>query len=235
MIIIGLVVITLALIYWFCMSSWSQMFGKFPYRIKTKKKVIALTFDDGPNEPYTSKIANYLHEEGVNATFFQVADCVERHPKVGKKLINLGHVVGNHSAHHQFRRYLISLTFDKEINHAQEVIARSTGKTPNLFRPPWLWRTPMLLHNLKKKGLVPVSGEFCHSLEIFQPEPKRIAHAVLAKARPGLIVIFHDGVEGKGGDRNSTYQSLKYIVPELKRRGYTFVTVDRLLDVPAYK
>jgi peptidoglycan/xylan/chitin deacetylase (PgdA/CDA1 family) len=228
-------IVVLMGLYWLFMSSWSQFFGYFPYRIRTNEKVIALTFDDGPNEPHTTNIAKYLHDQGVPATFFQVADCIERFPGVSKKVLNLGHVVGNHSTHHQFRRHLIDPSFDYEIDNAQATITKATGLTPALFRPPWLWRTPFLLKNLKSKGLIPVSGEFCHSLEIFQPSAERIARAVLRKARPGVIIIFHDGVEGRTGDRNNTYESLKIIVPSLKKQGYKFLTIDKLLGVKPYK
>ncbi len=217
------------------MSSWSQLFGKFPYRIKTSQKTIALTFDDGPNEPFTTQIAEYLNSQDVQATFFQVAECVNRFPAVSKQVIELGHIIGNHSYHHQFHKHLISPSYRKEIDDSQTIITKAIGRKPALFRPPWLWRTPFLFRSLKTRGLTAVSGEFCHSLEIFQPSANHIAKAVIKKARPGLIVIFHDGIEGRTGDRSKTFESLKIIVPELKKQGYKFLTVDKLLGIKPYQ
>lgn len=221
--------------YWLCMSSFSQLFGKVPYKANTTDKVIALTFDDGPNEPYTSQILEYLAGEGIRATFFQVGACVQRYPEISKKMIDAGHVIGNHSLSHLFRNYFTSLSFEHEIVANQQILEKHLGRTPALFRSPWLFRQPLLLKNLRKHGLLPISGVFCHALEVFQPDARRIAKRAIAKAKPGGILIFHDGIEGRGGDRQQTVNAVKLTVAELKKRGYSFVTVDALLGVTPYQ
>ena len=82
--------------------------------------------------------------------------------------------------------------------------------------------------------LHPVSGVFCHLLEPWQPSAVRIARSAIRKARPGTILIFHDGVEGRGGDRSQTVEAVKITVEELLSRDYKFVTIDELLGIPAY-
>jgi peptidoglycan/xylan/chitin deacetylase (PgdA/CDA1 family) len=217
------------------MSPYSQLFGQYHWRAQTKDRVIALTFDDGPNEPYTSHILNILDKFGVKATFFQVGKCVERSPKTSKRILGSGHVIGNHSLSHEFHRYFLSLDFKQEILENQAILKKYIGKTPALYRSPWLWRQPFLFKTLKTNGLVPISGKFCHSLEVLQIDSKKIAKATIKKARTGSIIIFHDGCGGKGGNRDETVMAVSIVVDSLLKNGYSFVTVDKLLNIPAYQ
>lgn len=227
--------VSLALAYWLFMSSYSQVFGSYRWRQKTNRKVVALTFDDGPNEPYTSQILDILDQFGVKATFFQVGRCVERFPKTTARVLRAGHTIGNHSLSHEFHKYFLSLSFKYEIQCNQTILHKHIGKLPALYRSPWLWRQPFLLKTVRAQGLVPVSGVFCHPLEVLQIDGRRIARATLAKAKPGSIIIFHDGFDGRGGNRSETVRAVRITVEELKQRGYSFVTVDKLLGVPAYQ
>jgi peptidoglycan-N-acetylglucosamine deacetylase len=233
LVLIG-VIVCCGFVYWFFMSSYSQFFGHFPWRGKTQDKIVALTFDDGPNEPYTSEIVDFLNRRGVKATFFQVGSCVEKYPGTTKKIIESGHVVGNHSLSHAFHTYVTHPSFYDEITKTQAIIKKHTGKTPALFRPPWLWRQPLLMRTLHRCGLTPVSGEFCHSLEVFQIDGRRIARATLRKMRPGSILIFHDGFDARGGNRAQTVQAVKITVDQLLKEGWKFATLDSLLGVKAY-
>jgi peptidoglycan-N-acetylglucosamine deacetylase len=220
--------------YWVFASPYSQLFGSFPYRGDATQPVVALTFDDGPNEPYTSQIIDVLDRRNVPATFFQVGRCIERFPQTAARVAAAGHVVGNHSLTHRFSTYLRPNRFEREIQQTQEILRRTVGKTPALVRPPWLWRQPALLRMLRRRDMQPVSGVFCHTLEVFQPAAASIARRAVAKARPGTILIFHDGFDARGGDRTQTVRAIAITVDALLAQGYRFVTVDKLLRVPAY-
>jgi peptidoglycan/xylan/chitin deacetylase (PgdA/CDA1 family) len=222
-------------LYWLFMSPSSQVFGRYPWHLRTDKKVVALTFDDGPNEPYTSQIADFLADKQIKATFFQVGMCIERYPLVTKRLYDDGHDIGNHSVHHRFSDHLKHPGYKQEIAQNQEIIFRCIGRQPALFRSPWLMRQPWLMRSLRKQSLQPVSGRFCHPLEVFQPSGERIARATLKKVRPGSIIIFHDGFDGRGGDRSQTVKAVKITVDGLIKQGYKCVTVSELLGVPAYQ
>jgi peptidoglycan/xylan/chitin deacetylase (PgdA/CDA1 family) len=220
------------------MSPYSQLIGPCPFRASAgagpPAKTIALTFDDGPNEPFTSQIATYLAHCDIKATFFQVGQCVQRHPEVSRRLLAAGHVIGNHSYAHRFGRCWTEPDIADELRLSQRVFHETIGREPALYRPPWLVRTPATFRVLEDAGLRAVSGEFCHALEPFQPAPQRIARHALAKVRPGGIVIFHDGYDAKGADRTSTVEAVKVVVDTLIRHGYSFTTVDDLLGIPAY-
>jgi peptidoglycan/xylan/chitin deacetylase (PgdA/CDA1 family) len=219
--------------YWVLMSPYSQLLGPFPYRGAGSERVVALTFDDGPNEPYTSQIADLLDSHGIKATFFQVGRAVGRHPEVTARLAASGHVIGHHGQAHQFGRYLRRQSLATDIAQGLDAFAVQ-GLRPLLYRPPWLLRITALRGIARKHRLRVISGEFCHALEVFQPAPERIARRALAKTRPGSILIFHDGFDGRGGNRASTVEAVKMVVDGLISRGYRFTTVDRLLDIPAY-
>lgn len=228
------VVVALLILGWLFIAPSAQIFGRYPYKRRQDERVVALTFDDGPNEPYTSAIADFLDEQGIRGTFFQVGVCVDRHPATTDRLVAAGHVVGNHSMTHRFTTYLKPGAFRREIDENQRLLHQRLGRTPALARTPWLWRQPVLLRMLRGRGLEPVSGVFCHPLEVFQHDGAAIARRAVARTRPGSILIFHDGFDGKGGRRDETVRAVRLTVEALKDKGYRFVTVDELLGVPAY-
>lgn len=220
--------------YRLLMSPTSQTLGPFPFRGSGENKVVALTFDDGPNEPFTSQIGDYLASRQIRATFFQVGRCVERFPDSPASLLRQGHVIGNHSYSHRMSHCWRPSARRAETIDTQTILTSALGRRPALYRPPWLLRTPGLFRLLRSEGLHPVSGTFCHPAEIFQPAPGRIARQVLRKTVPGSIVIFHDGFDSRGGDRGQTVAAVKLIVEELTKNDFRFVTVDELLGIPAY-
>lgn len=225
---------TAGALYWTFLSPRSQLLGAFPSHGPSTSPVVALSFDDGPNEPFTSQIADYLATQRITGTFFQVGRCVERFPEVSRRLLSQGHVLGNHSYSHAFLRCLTPTLQRSEVLRTQEVLVRVTGQRPALYRPPWLLRTPALLRTLTQNGLRPVSGTFCHPWEVVQPDARRIANRVLAQARSGSIIIFHDGFNARGGDRSQTAAAVPLVVAALRERGYTFLAVHELLGIQAY-
>ncbi len=220
--------------YWLFMSPFSQAFGPFPYRGTTTQKVVALTFDDGPNEPFTSQIADFLAGRGIRATFFEVGRAVLNFPEVTRRLVADGHVIGNHGFTHDFTNYLSPRTLAVDIRKGQAALA-TVGLRPALYRPPWLLRIPGMGPVLEGEGLTVVSGEFCHPLEVFQPRAQMIADGVLRKVKPGSIIIFHDGYDGRGGNRASTVGAVRIVVDALTAEGYGFTTIDRMLGLAAYQ
>jgi len=212
----------------------SQVFGAFPYRGATAERVVALTFDDGPNEPHTSTLLDVLADRGVRATFFQVGRCVERFPSVTRRVVEDGHVLGNHSFSHSFTSYLREPRQQREVQRAQEIMTSVAGVAPALYRPPWLCHWPWVLQTVRAERLQVVSGTFGHPLEVFQPPASMMAAGAAATTRPGSILIFHDGREARGGPRGRSVAAVGPLVDRLRDDGYTFATVDELLGVPAY-
>lgn len=234
--ILGLIFLFL-LFYYLFFSPTSQAFGKVIFKINTKQRIIALTFDDGPNEPYTSEILDTLKEYNIKATFFEVGKNIEKHPKTTERIFKEGHIIGNHTYSHSIKKPLFHPFLEDEISRNQDIIYKITGKKPTLFRPPWLFREPFIQKTLRKKNLIMITGTFGSNFEVFQPkyDYRKIANDAIKKVKPGAILIFHDGYNTKGGYREDTVKALRIIIEELLKRGYKFVTVPELLKISAYQ
>jgi peptidoglycan-N-acetylglucosamine deacetylase len=221
--------------YWAGFGARSQQFGRFPYKGGTALPLVALTFDDGPNEPYTSRLLDTLAERSVPATFFQVGRCAERFPSATRRVVEEGHVLGNHSYRHSFTSYLRKPKQTDEIARAQDALTSISGVAPALYRPPWLCHWPWVLRSVADAGLQVVSGDFAHPLEVFQPPGGWMARWASGLAAPGAILIFHDGYESYGGRRDQSVAAIGPLIDLLRDRGFGFTTVDQLLGVPAYQ
>lgn len=225
----------LTLTYRAVFGSRSQWFGAFPFEARTDERLVALTFDDGPNEPHTSRLLDVLAAREVPGTFFQVGRCVERWPAVSQRMVEAGHIIGNHSYSHSFSTYASQPRQREEIQRGQDAIFEVTGHRPVLYRPPWLCHLPWVLRSVSASGSQVVSGTFAHPLEVFQPSPARIAACAARSVRPGTMVIMHDGRDSRGGDRENTVTAVGLLIDRLRDRGYSFGTVDQLLGIAAYR
>lgn len=234
LITLGLILLG-GLIYWYSFSQKGQLAGSFPYHGKSDEKLIALSFDDGPNGADTENIAKTLKKHQVHATFFQVGENIERHPDITRQLFVDGHTIGNHLYTHRFRVYRSPKLFTSELTHNQAKISEVIGRRPHLFRSPWLFRTRTLLNIVARHKLIAVSGSFGNNWEVLQPKAVSIAASAAKSAKPGSILIFHDGYNAKGGNRAQTAAAIELLIPRLKQDGYKFVTVDQLLGVAAYQ
>lgn len=181
-------------------------------------KQVYLTFDDGPNEPYTSQILEILRGENVGATFFVCGKNVARYPETAKKIVQEGHVIGNHSYSHSFFSTLLGL-IKKEIRETNQIIETTTGIRPKLLRPPWGLVAPWL------KALVPEMKIILwdiNSRDWLKPRAEKIIKRVVKPIRPGAIILLHDGKEIRGGDRSQTVAALPTIIKTLKSQNYIF-------------
>jgi peptidoglycan-N-acetylglucosamine deacetylase len=214
----------------------SPVFGKIYYRSITPQKVIALTFDDGPNEPYTSEILDILDQYNVQATFFLVGYNVKLYPQVAQRMVEEGNVIGNHSYSHNANH---ALTFDayKDIALAQQTIISATGLSPHLYRGPHGKKTPWELEAIKKEGFVDVFWSIA-TTELNGKPAEYLADDIVKKARPGGVVLLHDGYGTEHNipkaDKSTTVKMLPEIIQRLQAEGYTFVTIPELFNIPAY-
>ena len=195
-------------------------------------KVIALSFDDGPNEPYTSQVLDILKQYDVKATFFALGKNVEYYPDVSRRVVAEGHVLGNHTYDHKVTTALVE--WQRQMDLAQEIIIKTTGVKPRLFRPPFGQKTPWELDSIHKKGFVTIAWSISAN-DPHASSSDTIAQRIIVKARPGGIILLHDGKETQhGANRSRTVAALPYIIENLQAQGYTFVTIPQLLDIPGY-
>lgn len=228
-IILIVFVFLIALVYQLFFSPNSQFLGQVIFHSQNKEKLVALTFDDGPNEPYTSQILEILKKYNIKATFFPVGENILREKETLKKMAVAGHEIGVHSFYHAFLGPIVHPDFQKEITLSQNLITEIIGQKPVLFRPPWFFRTRRMLQTAKKLNLTTITGTFGSNFEVFKVSPQKIARDAILKTRPGTILVFHDGYNNKGTSRTQTVQAIAIIVPTLLKKGYQFVSVSDLL------
>ena len=183
---------------------------------------ISLTFDDGPNTVTTPQVLDLLEEHGIPASFFLIADNItpESAPMV-RRALSLGCDIENHSRTHSAMDKMTPEQIRAEVSYCSRKIADLTGALPAFFRPPYIAVSPTLFDTV---DLTFICGVGCEDWVPEVPADVR-ARRVLADARDGNLVLLHDSL---GND--NTVEALKTIIPELKSRGFTFVTCPQLFD-----
>ncbi len=180
---------------------------------------IFLTFDDGPNEPYTSQILDVLKAHEAKATFFVCGMGVERFPEIIRRILGEGHSIGNHAYSHSMFLTIMGL-LGKEIEKTDELILKTAGVKTRLFRPPWGVTTPWLKRYLKAHHYQTILWDV-NSYDWSGIPALSIEGIVLKKARPGAVILLHDGKNAKQHhDRLQTVQALPSIIKTLKQRGF---------------
>ncbi len=205
--------------------------GKIVYQAKLKanEKVIALTFDDGPGPKNTAQILEILKKNDVKATFFMLGQMVKYFPKVAKQVAADGHVIGNHTWHHWYFQ-MDGATAASEIDRTADIIYKTTGEKTNLFRPPGGFLNNGLAQYAKnEKYAVMMWSEQSGDAERRSPQVPGLVKNVLKYAKPGAIVLMHDG----GGNRSKSVKALPEMIAGLKAQGYRFVTIPQLLQIQA--
>jgi peptidoglycan/xylan/chitin deacetylase (PgdA/CDA1 family) len=194
-------------------------------RAVTQQKVIALTYDDGPLPPYTLDLIDTLERYQAKATFFAIGEHIQKRPEITQEVIHRGHEMANHSFSHPSMVFKSPQFTRTEIEETDRVI-RSLGFTEDiLFRPPWgrrLLVVPLQMWQMRKK-LIMWDIDSKDYREDYTPEA--IAQQVIDRARPGSIVVMHDG----GGDRSRTVAATEIILDTLSQKGYRFETVSDLI------
>jgi peptidoglycan-N-acetylglucosamine deacetylase len=201
------------------------------YRVKTDKKRVALTFDDGPSPVWTPKILDELKNAGVKATFFMVGHHVQKYPEVARRVAQEGHTIGNHGYAHSVILYYTPAEIEEEIKYTEHVIREVTGQTTRMFRPPKAWVRRSTKEQVKALGYDIVLWSL-NSKDWVSFHHKRIVSYLARRVRNGDILLFHDSghVFGtEGGDRTQTVKAISLLVRTLREKGFEFVRVEELM------
>ncbi len=185
-----------------------------------KKKCIALTFDDGPG-PHTDNLLKKLRKAKAPATFFVVGRNVGVYPETVRAMAKQGHEVASHTWSHQDLRRLSAKKIDKELSATNKAIKKATGNAPKLVRPPYGAYDADVRKVLKDRGESAIMWDV-NTLDWQHKNSKRTAKAAIGPATRGSIVLMHD-------IQPSTVDAVPYIVKQLRKEGYTLVTVSELL------
>lgn len=181
---------------------------------------IALTFDDGPNTVITPQVLDILEENGAVGTFFLIAQNITpESAEMVRRAVAMGCDIENHSVTHSFMDEMTPEQIREEVKTCSEKITAITGRKPQFFRPPFIRVSQEMYDSI---DLTFICGAGCEDWVPEVSAQTRIER-VLTNAEDGQIVLLHD-MEWNV----NTVEALKTIVPELKKRGYRFVTCAQL-------
>jgi len=201
-------------------NSW--VFGRPISRVTSSHRAVALTFDDGPNPHATPSILDALASRGVKATFFILGRHAEQWPDLVRRVADEGHAIGNHGYFHR-KLHLKSPSYvRRDLELGAKAIEQAAHVRPRLFRAPHGFRNPWVTAIARSLGERTVGW----SLGVWdsdRPGVEVIAQRTVEGARPGSILLLHDG-DGydPNGDRMQTALAVPLIVDRLHARGYRF-------------
>jgi peptidoglycan/xylan/chitin deacetylase (PgdA/CDA1 family) len=203
----------------------STVFGRTLGRLPTSERVVALTFDDGPNPDATPAILDTLRDRGVPATFFVLGRHAERWPALARRIVTEGHAVGNHGYFHRKLHFRGPRYVRRDIELGTRAIQDASGTRPMMFRAPHGFRNPWVTSTARELGQRTVGWSF-GVWDSDRPGADEIVHRTMQKIRPGAIVLLHDG-DGydPAGDRMQTAAALPRIIDQLTALGYRFVAL----------
>ncbi|MDB4939620.1 MAG: polysaccharide deacetylase [Candidatus Doudnabacteria bacterium] len=227
----GLILAFLVIAAYFSYDPASNFYGNVFKSIITKDKVIALTFDDGPNGETTLKVLDILKQEDVKATFFVVGDNVKFYPAIAKKIATDGNEIENHSTHHAHSlQFETEYAIYKDLTETNQIIYAHTGQMPRFYRPPFGFRSPWAFGAARAAKLITVTWN--DLTQDYSAKSDSVIVSYIEKfARPGGVIVLHDGSGAKHGvDHPNMLKALPQIIENLKAKGYKFVTVSELYD-----
>jgi peptidoglycan/xylan/chitin deacetylase (PgdA/CDA1 family) len=209
----------------------SQVFGK-TILASSDVDEVALTFDDGPNDPYTMQLLELLDRRQVRATFFLMGSYVRRCPEVARAIHRAGHLLGNHTVSHPSLMWASPAHVREELITCTAIIEDATGEVVRYIRPPFGARRPDVLRTARELGLTPVMWNItAHDWDATDP------HDLAARVRRGLLhnqkrhrgsnLLLHDGGHrALGTDRSVTLSAVDLLLDGWAGSGLRFVTVD---------
>ena len=189
------------------------------------KKLIALTFDDGPHPKETDKVLDVLAKYNVKGTFFIAGKHANWYKEPLIRASKEGHEIGNHTFNHPDISNLSSSQIEEEIVKCEDTLVKLTGKKPTLFRPPFgSYRKADLESIAKKRGYKIVLWTTIDARDWQNPPASKIASLITNNAKNGDIILLHDYAT------INTVEALDILIPEMQNKGFKFVTVSELLN-----
>ena len=192
------------------------LFPNIVWVFRTHERVVAITFDDGPDPMFTPKVLEILRRYKITATFFLVGERVRRFPELLQQIHGDGHDVGNHSDSWRRTIPLSPNEFERDLLRAEKSLCLCNP--PKLFRPAGGMIRAGQLHLLRKHHYSVVLGS-AYAFDPYRPPRKYIEWAITRALKPGAIIVLHDS----GGDRSNSVAALPAIIENAQAAGYRFV------------
>jgi peptidoglycan/xylan/chitin deacetylase (PgdA/CDA1 family) len=211
--------------YWLMNSRTVQVLGDHVSRVETTRKVVALTFDDGPDDAYVSRLVADLGQYGAHGTFYVIGAEATAHPSALKSLVAAGEELGNHTFHHRRLVFVSTATVRDEIDTTDAVI-RAAGYTgPVTVRPPYAKKLFSYPFEMAAGGRTTVMWDLEPDSLAIHADAAAMTQYVVDNVRPGSIIELHPWAAGNAATR----RALPLIMAALREQGYSFLKVSELL------
>jgi peptidoglycan/xylan/chitin deacetylase (PgdA/CDA1 family) len=213
------------------MAPTGQWYGRtFASGIRGSKQ-IALTYDDGPNDPHTLRLLDVLAKHSVRATFFMIGRYVRQRPDIARAVAQAGHVIGNHTFTHPLLIFKSEAQTCMQLVECHQALEDAIGEHSNLFRPPFGGRRPATLRVARELRLQTVMWNVT-GYDWNAPPAAVIEKKIARQMHGGDVILLHDGgYRAMGADRAQTVIVTENLIRRYKDQGYDFVTVEKMLAV----
>ncbi len=215
------------------MAPTGQWYGRTFTGLARRSREIALTYDDGPNDPDTQRMLEVLAKHSIHATFFLIGRYVQQRPDIVREIVQAGHVVGNHTFTHPLLIFKSEAEIRQELTQCRDALRDAIGEPSNLFRPPFGGRRPAVLRIAHELGLEPIMWNVT-GYDWNAPPADKIESKVAKQIRGGDVILLHDGGhKHMGADRSQTVIATDKLIAGYKAEGYEFVTIPQMMEKPA--
>lgn len=215
---------------WHSMVPKSQLYGRTFIGLERGSKLLALTYDDGPNDPWTPRLLEVLARHDVRATFFMLGRFVHQRPDIARMVAESGHAIGNHTLSHPNLIFSSPARVQAQIDECDRALTDAVGEHSNLFRPPFGGRRPDVLATARRKGFIPVMWSVS-AYDWNTDPPGKVERKVANQIRGGDVILMHDGGHlAMGTDRSASVAATDRIITRFRSEGYRFVTVPEMIQ-----
>jgi peptidoglycan/xylan/chitin deacetylase (PgdA/CDA1 family) len=213
-----------------CMAPSGQWFGSTFTGLPRGTKQLALTYDDGPNDPHTLRLLGVLAKHEVRATFFLIGRYVQQRPEIAREIAKAGHAVGNHTFTHPLLIFKSAAEIRQQLSDCRATLEDAVGQHSNLFRPPFGGRRPAALRIARELGFTPIMWSVT-GFDWNAPPSAVIEQKVANQIRGGDVILLHDGGhKHMGADRSQTVQATDELIKRYKDAAYDFATIPQMLS-----
>jgi peptidoglycan-N-acetylglucosamine deacetylase len=222
-----IILMQLAILVYGCMNISSGYFLPVLCNADTDKKVVALTFDDGPHPVHTPAIVDTLKRNNVPAAFFVMGKNIIGNETILQQIFTGRNTIGNHSFSHAFWFDMYgSKKMLADMQQTDEAIQKLLGVKPLMFRPPYGVINPNVKSAIKKGRYIPI-GWSIRSLDTTIKDKEKLLNRIISQLRPGAIILLHDTME-------ITMQILPQLIETIRGEGYEIKGLDEMLNIRAY-
>jgi peptidoglycan/xylan/chitin deacetylase (PgdA/CDA1 family) len=217
------------------MAPGSQLYGR-TLTHGSDPTQMALTYDDGPNDPHTLRLLDVLAKHNARATFFLIGKYVRQRPEIARAIQAAGHEIGNHTYSHPNLIFLSSARLRQELEDCRKTLEDALGQKTQLFRPPFGGKRPNVLRTARAMGLQPIMWSVtAYDWSAKSPESiiEKVTTQVDSRRKPqGEIILLHDGGHRAfGADRSHTVKATQRLLQQYANK--SFVSISALTESSA--